>query len=235
MCGPSHEQKQLAASESDFATTLKGNYAKNFAAQSDILQSLTRMFTPIAQAGPDQQGFGPQELAALNTQAGEGVGRNYGKAAQSLNTVLDSRGGGNEILPTGADAALRGSLASSAASELSQEELGITRANYAQGRSNWSQATAGLNALAGEYNPNAIAGEATGANQSAFSEATKIQEMQNQKEQAIAGGITSLAMGAATFGMGAASGGFSGGLSALTGVPHSKTGMTSDPNAGAME
>jgi hypothetical protein len=218
MCGPSNQQKGLAGAEQAFSTQLQANYNRNFAAQSDILQNLTRMFTPIAEAGPDQQGFGPQELAALNTQAGEGVGANYGKAAQSLNTVLASRGGGNEVLPTGADAALRGSLASSAASELSQEELGITRANYAQGRQNWSQATAGLDALSGQYNPNAIAGEATGANASAFGEATKVQEMQNQKEQAIAGGIASLAMGAATFGAGAmGGGGIKGGLTALTG------------------
>ncbi len=234
MCGPSGSQKQLAAQEADFSTTLNQNYAKNFAAQSSILQNLTRMFTPIAEAGPDQQGFGSQELAALNTQIGEGSGANYGKASRALNTVLASRGGGNEVLPTGGEAALRETLASSAAQEASQEELAVTRANYAQGRQNWSQATAGLDALAGQYNPNAIAGEATGANTSAFGEATKIQEMQNQKEMAIAGGITSLAMGAATFGAGAmGGGGFGGGLKALTGMQ--RTGMTQDPNAGAME
>jgi len=207
MCGPSSQQKMLEGSEASFSQMLAANYQTNFAAQSQILQNLTSMFTPIAEAGPDQQGFGPQELAALETQAGTGVGTNYAKAAQALNTGLAARGGGNEFLPTGSSAALQSQLATSAASELSQEQLGITRANYAQGRQNWQQATAGLNALAGEYNPNALASEASGANKSAFGEATQIQEMQNQMEAGIAGGITSLA--------GAAVGALGGGIGNL--------------------
>ena len=220
MCGPSSQQEALAGQGANFSTILSSNYAKNFGAQSQILQNLTNMFTPIAEAGPDQQGFGANELAALNTQAGEGVGRNYAKAGQALNTVLGSRGGGNEVLPTGAAATLRGNLAASAANELSGEQLNITRANYAQGRQNWSQATAGLDALAQQYNPNAIAGEATTANQNAFGEATKIQDMKNQEQAAIAGGIASIGMDAATFGAGALGGGgfdLAGGLQALTG------------------
>ena len=86
-------------------------------------------------------------------------------------------------------------MAQAAAGTASQEQLAITRANYAQGRQNWAQATAGLNALAGEYNPNAIAGQATTATQGAFQDATKIQEMQNQKFADIAGGLTALATG----------------------------------------
>jgi hypothetical protein len=161
---------------------------------------LSNLFTPIAEAGPDQQGFGARELAALNTESGEGVGRNYAKATQSLNTVLGSRGGGNEMLPTGSEGQLRAAMASSAANQMSSEQLGITRANYGQGRENWREATAGLNALGQEYNPNAVAGEATSAGGQAFGEATKVQEMKNQKEMAIAGGITSLAAGVATGG-----------------------------------
>ena len=235
LCGPSEQQKELAASEQSFSKILSANYAQNFAAQSQILQNLTNQFTPIAEAGPDQQGFGAQELAALSTQAGEGVAADYAKAQQSLNTVLGSRGGGNEFLPTGAEGQLRATLAQGAASQASQEQLAITRANYAQGRQNWAQATAGLNALAGEYNPNAIAGQATTATQGAFQDATKIQEMQNQAVagigglvasaipfagKGIAGGLSNLASGGAE--AGSETGGgleqfFSGGLSALAG------------------
>jgi hypothetical protein len=218
MCGPSSQEQALAGQEASFSSLLSANYAQNFGAQSQILSNLTNLFTPIAEAGPDQQGFGANQLAALNTEAGEGVGQNYAKASQALNTSLGARGGGNEFLPTGADASLKGELAASAANQMSSEQLGITNANYTQGRQNWSQATAGLNALAGEYNPGQIAGEANTANQSAFGEANQIQTMQNQKESAIAGGITSLAMDAATFGAGAmGGGGLEGGLTALSG------------------
>lgn len=229
MCGPSSQQEALAAQETDFSRTLQSHYAQNFGAQSQILQNLTNQFTPIAQAGPDQQGFGPQELAALNTQAGEQVAANYAKTQQSLNTVLGSRGGGNEFLPTGAEGQLRAALATSGAQEMSQEQLGITRANYAQGRQNWQEATGGLRALSQEYDPSAIANETTSATGQAFGEESQIQQMKNQKESAIAGGIAGLAGGfltgglsnldtAGTSSMGEQAGNFfSGGLAGLKG------------------
>lgn len=203
ICGPSGQQETLAGQSSNLSSLLSANYSQNFGAQSKILGDLTNLYTPIAEAGPDQQGIGANELAALNTQAGEGVGNNFAKAQQQLNNTLAARGGGNEALPTGSEAQLRATLASEGAKQLSNEQLGITRANYAQGRQNWQQATtAGLNTLANEYNPNAIAGEATSANNSAFGQASQIQQMKNQKESAIAGGIASLAGSALTFGMG---------------------------------
>ncbi len=194
MCGPSQQQQSLGASETSFANLLQANYSQNFGAQSQVFQNLNNIFTPIAQAGPDQQGWGPQEAAAVNTQIGEGVGSNYAKATQALNTQLSARGGGNEYLPTGSEAALQGGVAAAAANQQSSEQLGATEANYAQGRQNWQQATAGLNALGQEYNPNAIAGEGNQANQSAFGQATKIQDMKNQEQASIAGGIAGLAM-----------------------------------------
>jgi hypothetical protein len=218
ICGPSSQQEGLAAQEASFSNLLQANYAQNFGAQSQVLQNLNNIFTPIAQAGPDQQGYGPQQLAALNTEIGEGVGQNYSKASQALNTQFATQGGGNEFLPTGAQAALKSQLATSAANEMSNEQLSVTNANYNQGRQNWQNATAGLGALAQEYNPNAIGGLANNANEGAFNEATNIQQMQNQKQSAIAGGIAGLAMDAATFGAGAmGGGGIQGGLTALGG------------------
>lgn len=202
MCGPSSQAGPLAAQQQSLATTLAGNYNQYFANQSSVLGNLNNMLTPIAQAGPDQQGYGAHELAALNTAAGEGVGASYSKASQALNNTLAARGGGNEVLPTGARAALQGSLASSAANEMSRDQLGITQANYGQGRKNWESATAGLHQLAQEYSPNAAASGAQSGFESSFGMYDKIQQEKNQKEAAIAGGITSLATGALTFGMG---------------------------------
>lgn len=221
MCGPSSQEKGIAGQQSNLSLLLQDHFNERFGAQSQILQNLNSMLTPIAEAGPDQQGFGANELAALNTQAGEGVGRNYAKATSALQNTLAARGGGNVYLPTGARGALQGTLASSAAGELSQEQLGITRANYAQGRSNWQQATGGLQALAGQYDPTGFSGQAQHGFESAFGMEHTINQEQSQKEMAIASGISSLAMGAATFGAGALAGNqgfdFQGGLSALSG------------------
>ena len=79
--------------------------------------------------------------------------------------------------------------ASSAAAQSSNESLAITRANYAQGRSNWLNATAGLKTLAGEYNPAAFGALGIQAGDQAFKEDTQIQEMRNQEQQAIGGAI----------------------------------------------
>lgn len=219
MCGPSQQEKTAQAVQTDITSTLRANYNDYFSKQSGILDKLNGILTPIAQAGPDQQGWGADERAAINTQIGEGVGNNYAKASQALNNTLAARGGGNEMLPTGARAALQGSLASSAANQISGEQLSATRANYDQGRANWQHAVGGLDALAGRYNPTAIGSEMSSSNSSAFNMADKISQEQNQKEAEIAGGITSLAMGGLTFGAGAmGGGGFAGGLKALTGV-----------------
>src|SRR6267142_486867 len=111
MCGPSPEQEAAASGQLSFSQLLQGNYGQRYDLQSKALSNLNNILTPIAQAGPDQ-GIGSRELTALNTQAGEQVGANYAKAAQSLNTGLAARGGGNEYLPTGGAATLRAQLAS---------------------------------------------------------------------------------------------------------------------------
>lgn len=205
MCGSSSSEKALGASEQSFSNSLQANYAQNFGAQSAELSNLNNIFTPIAQAGPDQQGYGPQQLAALNTQAGEGVGQNYQKAQQSLNTSLAAQGGGNEALPSGAANQLKAGLASAGANQMSQEQLGITNANYNQGRANFGNATAGLDALAQAYNPTGIANSANQSNSSAFGEADKINQENNQWESDVAG----LATGGIKAGLGFLSGGLS--------------------------
>jgi hypothetical protein len=206
MCGPSSQEKAIAGEQQSLASLLSADFSQRFSEQSSTLQNLNNLLTPIAEAGPDQQGFGAQELAALGTQVGEGVGANYSKATQSLNNVLAARGGGGEVLPTGSSAALQATLASSAADQMSKEQLGITEANYSQGRKNWQEATAGLSALANQYNPGEFSGQAQKGYDSAFGMADKIQQENNQAQAEIIGGIGSIAMDAATFGMGGMTG-----------------------------
>ena len=67
ICGPSKSETNLANSEASFSSLLMSNYAQNFGNQSAILNHLSDIFTPIAEAGPGQQGFTPAELSALNS------------------------------------------------------------------------------------------------------------------------------------------------------------------------
>jgi hypothetical protein len=179
MCGPSSAETSLASGAQSMSSQLSANYSSTFGDQSAILGHLNNVLSPISQAGPDQQGFGANELAALNTGANQGVGRSYAKASQSLNNSIGAEGGGNEVAPNGAAEQRKQALASSAADTMSNADLGITEANYSQGRKNWDTANSGLQQVAQQYNPNATAGAANASSQTAFSDAQANQAASN--------------------------------------------------------
>lgn len=202
ICGPSKSETNLANSEASFSSLLMSNYAQNFGNQSAILNHLSDIFTPIAEAGPGQQGFTPAELSALNSGAISTNAANYKSAAQVVGDARGAAGGGNDYLPSGADKQVQAQLASNEAANLSNTENQITAANYATGRANWEFATGGLGGVAQQENPTAIAGESTNANQSAFGEANTVQQEVNQE----AADIGSMAGGMLAGGINAAPG-----------------------------
>lgn len=189
MCGSSGAQKTISAEQLKFFQEMQGSYATVFAGQEAILGSLNEALTPILQAGLGQQGFSPQEAAAISTQIGQGVGANYAKASQRLNTQLGAEGGGNEFLPSGAADQLRETLAQSAAQTMSNEQLASTVQNYQQGRQNFFGAEGALSQAAGIYNPTGYAGQSTGAGNAAFTSATDIYNQGNAWVGALGGAI----------------------------------------------
>jgi len=231
-CGPSGAEKSIAGKTSAFGSTLQNDFTSRFKGQSDTLDSLNRTLSPIVEAGPSQQGFSPEELAAKNTQALNTTGANYANAARAVQGKLFGRGG-DSGLESGIDQQIQGTLASEAAGQLSSEELGITNASYDTGRKNFLNALSGEQILAKEFDPTQYSSQATNTLNSAFSESETIQKQQSAKEKAIAGGVVGLATDALTFGMGGignldtagtSSSGeqfgnfFSGGLKALSGA-----------------
>ena len=216
MCGPTGQEQQEANQSQAYATTVQNNYKTLFGEQQGVMSNLNNIFTPIAEAGPSQTGFSGGELAALNTQALDTTGANYANAARALGGQLAGRS--TAAGETGPTMALKSQLASSAAGQLSNEQLGITQANYAQGNQNWKEATGGLQALNNSYQSVAAGNSGTQANQAAFGEADEIAQQEAQEDQAIAGGITSVAEAGLTGGASlAAGGGASGFLSGLAG------------------
>ena len=201
MCGPSSEQISLENSQSSFMTQLMSNYNTNFASQQAVLANINQTLGPIVKAGPNQQGFSAQENAALTTQAINDTAGNYANAQVAQNNELSARNDSGNLPESGEDQALSARLKSAAAGQLSQEELGITEANYATGRSNFQNAVSGEEALAGQYNPVPTAGVANQSNQQAFGEATQINQEQNQEQADIFGGVASLALAPFTGGL----------------------------------
>jgi hypothetical protein len=178
MCGPSAAQTSLSGQSQSLSSLLSANYAQNFGAQSPILGNLTSILTPIAEAGPSQEGMSPAEKAAITGNAINTTAANYKNAATVIGTGR-AGAGGNTYAPSGADTQVQGEIASEGAQQLSGEENQIEQADYALGHKNFEEATGGLETTAAAYNPNAIASTAVGANQSAFGEQSQIQSEDN--------------------------------------------------------
>ena len=193
MCGPSQAQQNLENQEASFSATLQQDYAQTFAANQEILSTLNSVLQPIVQAGPNQQGFSAQENSALNSQAINSTAQGYQQTAGALGRQENAAGGGTSFLPSGVNAQINAGVASAAQNTLSNEELGITEANYATGRQNWQNALAGEESVAAGQNPLGYAGATTNSNTAAFNEATQINQESNQEFSDILGGIVSVA------------------------------------------
>jgi len=180
LCGPSKGEKAAQGNIAGFSTQLMDAWGSLFGMQSAEFKSIGQAIGPTIAAGPDQQGWGAKEAAAVNTQIGEGVGENYAKASKALNNQIGARGGGNQVLPSGAADQLKEQLAASASSTLSKEQLAATEANYAQGRTNFENAITSGERLASEMNPSSESGGGISASEAAFKES----EIMNAQSQA---------------------------------------------------
>lgn len=195
MCGPSGAQKSLAGEQASFFNDLMASYQQNFGQQQAIFSSINKALEPILEAGPNQQGFSAAENAALT---GAAINSNATQA-RNAEVVAGSSVGGNTGVTTGGTKQLEAQIASTAGTALSSEENKINLANAQLGRQNFFSAEAGLGGLAGLENPNP--GAVTSAGNSAFGSATTVQNMRNQEEADIAGGVAGLALAPFTGGM----------------------------------
>jgi hypothetical protein len=217
VCGPSGQEQKIAGSEQQFTEALQSNYQINFAHQQQVLNQLNGILAPTLQAGPNQTGFNPAERAALSTQAIDSTGAAAANAARAIGNETAGRSDSGNVGEAGNTAALKASAASAGAGQLASEQLGITEADYATGRSNFNNAVGAEEGVAGQYNPVGTAGAANEANKNAFGEASAITQQQNQMESDIAGGITNLATGIATGGISGFTSGFGGGGGGMSG------------------
>jgi hypothetical protein len=194
MCGgASSSQKNLSASTGNFYTTLQGAYNTHFADQSNILSNLHNAWSPILNAGPNQQGFSAGELADLNSKAINSTANNYKFAAQQSNEARAARGGGNTFSPSGGDAQVDADIATKAAQQLSGEQTQIDQANYAQGRQNFEAASGALSGVAAQDNPLGFASAASNTGDQAFKMDTQINAENNSWKNDLVGGLTSIA------------------------------------------
>lgn len=195
MCGSSAAQNNLANQEASFSQTLQNNYSQTFTKNQEILDTLNSVLGPILTAGPNQPGFGTGELETLNTQAIDSSAQGVQQIEQTAGAEENAAGGGRSFLPSGVNAQINAGIESAAESNLANEKLGIMQASYATGRQNWQNALAGEEAVAAGESPLGYASATNQSNQSAFNEATQINQENQQFTSDLLGGIANVFTG----------------------------------------
>jgi hypothetical protein len=199
LCKATQEEKDLAAKQSAFYSTMTQAYQSQFTKQSAILDAINAVWKPVMEAGSDQYGFTDAEDTALRTQATEGTAAEYKKAQQAVQQSMSARGGGNELLPSGVDEQIKSSVAASAASDQSARNLNITQQGYERGYQKFLAATNALSGVGTQYNPLGYASSSIDAGNSAFNSAQTI-AMQDSAWTGMLGGMLGSLGGAAITG-----------------------------------
>lgn len=174
--GATSAETSLQQSQAQFYDLLRADYAQQFAGQQAILKAITAAWGPILKAGPGQYGFTSAEDTALRTQAKESTATAYQNAAKAVNEGFAAAGGGNELLPSGAQAQIQSQVATGAAESEASKNLGITEAGYERGYQEFLAATNAMTGNASLYSPTSYAGEANSAGTAAFNSAQAIQQ-----------------------------------------------------------
>lgn len=199
-CGASSAMKNAANMEQGVAQQMNNDFGTVFSQNQSILSSLTSALTPIVTAGPNQQGFSPAEEAAMRTQSMDSTAAAGQQASNAVREEEASEGGGNTLLPSGVNEAINAGIAENTAQTNASKQLGITQADYAQGRSNFFNAEGALTSAPGALeNPATQSGEAAmGGAEGLMGGETQINQANTAWEGALGGLIGQLGGAAIT-------------------------------------
>jgi hypothetical protein len=197
MCGSSKTQNNINAQQVAFMQQLQSQYQTDFAKNQSIFNDLSATLTPIIAAGPTQQGFSDQEMAALNTQARETAAQTASQTNQAINQQVMARGGGNNPnLTSPAMAMLDQQSDLSAENQLSQTLNQNTVEGFQQGNQNFRNAVGALAGIPGALeSPLTSAGNGVvNSGNAAADEANKINSA-NNSWMGLLGGLAGTALG----------------------------------------
>ena len=214
MCGgPSRQEVDIQKKQADYYDVMTQQAKEVFGEANQVFKDLQSAFAPIVAAGPNQEGFSPEEKTAMMTEATEGTAQTYNKAAKALGQQVASEGGGNAYIPNGANEQLKEELLNSAAANESANKNAIIQKDYDIGRANFMQAAGVLGGATGTFNPaTGMSGEATNAGGAAAKTAEDITQANNSWMNmvggvlggiggaVVSGGMSNLGRGAGFFG-----------------------------------
>jgi hypothetical protein len=149
------EAQKTEKSQANFTNTLQQAFATNNAAQQEKLNFLTKQL----EAGiTNPQGYNPQTLAAMRTQATEQAALNNKNVMQAVNEKNATQGGASATaLPNGVQQQIEAGVGASVANEEANAQLGITQQEGQLEAENRNRDIAALEGVAGEENPEGFA------------------------------------------------------------------------------
>jgi hypothetical protein len=153
--------QRVEGSQGGFVNTLQGAFSTNNQQQQNQLNFLTQQ---LENQINNPQGFSPQTLAAMKTQAIQQSATENANVEQAVQAKEATQGGAGS-LPSGVNAQINASVAQGSANNLSNELSNINTENGMLQNENREQALGELEGVAGLENPEGIASaEAANAN-----------------------------------------------------------------------
>lgn len=181
--------------QADFTNTLQHVFAQNNANQQQQLQFLTK---ELESGVSNPQGYSPQTLAAMRTQATQSAAQNNAKVMQAVQEKNALQGGASAAaLPNGVQAQIQAGVANAEAANESNAQLGITQREGELENENRNRDISALEGASGLENPEGMAGQGTGAADSVSNLSQAVTASSGPTFGSILGGVVGAGLGAA--------------------------------------
>lgn len=182
-------------SQASFTKTLQQAFATNNQAQQETLKFLNNQ---LQQAVTNPQGYSPQTLAAMRTQAEDAAATNNAAVQQAVGEKFATTGGASATaLPSGVQEQIQAGVANAEAQNESNAQLGITQQQGQLQVEERQRAEQGLEGVAGLENPEGMASGATGAAESVGNLSQAVTASAGPTFGSILGGVVGAGLGAA--------------------------------------
>lgn len=181
--------------QASFTNTLQSAFAQNNQAQQGQLNFLSNK---LQSAVNNPQGYSPETLAAMRTQATEQAAQNNQNVMQAVNEKNATQGGASATaLPSGVQEQIQAGVGSQIANNEANQQLGITEQNGQLQNENQWRAIQGEESVAQLENPEGMAGQGTSAADSVSNLSQAVTASAGPTVGSILGGVAGAALGAA--------------------------------------
>jgi hypothetical protein len=184
---------QTEKSQGAFTQQLQQIFAQHNQQQQGQLNFLNQK---LQDAINNPQGYNPQALAAMRTQATEQGALQNQQVEKALGNKFATQGGATS-LPSGVQAQLQAQTANAAEQNVNNAQMGITEQNAQLQNENQWRAIQGAEGVAGMENPDALASTETGSAGTVGNLSQAVTAANGPTWGSILGGVVGAGLGAA--------------------------------------